>query len=439
MAEKRQDINSLSAAALSDYIHAIGILRARSAANPEDPTGYDFQAALHNDVFVGPCEHGNDLFLPWHRAHLHYFEKLLQESDPPRTSHVTVPYWDWIHPQATGKFPAAFDEPGLSFPGRNLDPETPLPPDTLEIVTTETDQGKFGGFPEEHPGGDYGRLELGPHNYMHPQFIGGSMADPEQAAQDPIYFSFHCFIDLMWAEWQRRNGSPPVTSPNDELRGFLDQPLHKAADFQDTVDLNYTYEYSDQLNAAFGVLMPPLPGPFELLGTQPLPMVSPAELTAELLQHSRVQFRLAEPAEGARQVLLRLDELKLPQTGSYLLRGFVHPADVEFRRDGEEFEKRYGVGYVAMWRAHGGMQDGHDGDSGHHGGHPGHEPRPHHPTACTARFDVTAVLASTPVAVENQVLTLQYIPSPTSTGEPQQPAELVTEVSLKDVLMEVYG
>jgi hypothetical protein len=28
--------------------------------------------------------HKNDVFLPWHRSHLFYIEKLLQEADPPK-------------------------------------------------------------------------------------------------------------------------------------------------------------------------------------------------------------------------------------------------------------------------------------------------------------------------------------------------------------------
>src|SRR5215211_869203 len=107
MAMKRRDINAL---------------------NDNDVAGYDFQAGLHNDVFIGPCEHGSDLFLAWHRAHLHYFEKLLQEADPPRTENVTIPYWDWLHAEASGKFPEVFAKPGLFMPGRNETP-TPLPPD----------------------------------------------------------------------------------------------------------------------------------------------------------------------------------------------------------------------------------------------------------------------------------------------------------------------
>ncbi|MGW7051352.1 tyrosinase family protein [Streptomyces sp. NPDC054887] len=437
MTKERQDINALSAARLSDYVHALDILRARSAANPDDPTGYDFQAALHNDFFVGGCEHGSDLFLPWHRAHLHYFEKLLQEADPPRTADVTIPYWDWIHPQASGLFPAAFDETGLFSPGRNTDASTSLPTNTLEIVTTVTDPEQFGGYPQGDPNGDYGDLELGPHNDMHGRFIGGLMSDPSQAAHDPIYFSFHCFIDLMWAEWQRRNGFPAVTSPDEVLRGFQDRPRNKVAEFEKTEELDYTYAYSAQLESAFGVPVPP-PSPFRnLMVAQPMAAASGADIATELRESERVQFRLPPPPEEGRRVVVRLDELKVPMTGSYLLRGFVHPDAVEFRRDDEEFTKQYGVGYVSMWRAHVHPEGGHGGHDGH-GGHGGHGARPLHPTSCIVRFDVTSVLESTPGAVEDHVLTLQYIPSPFNPGGGGQQEGLIEEVKLKDVLMEVY-
>ncbi|WP_327739636.1 tyrosinase family protein [Streptomyces nojiriensis] len=212
MVRSRRDVNSLSPTELSDYIHAIDILRARSTADPDDVSGYDFQAALHNDGSVGPCERGSDLFLPWHRAHLHYFEKLLQAADPPRTADVTVPYWDWIHAQATGKFPAAFSQPGLDS-GRNENLSTPLPANTLDIVLHESNQAEFGGYVKGSPIGNKGRLERGPHDYMHPHFIGGLMSNPTTAAMDPIYFSFHCFIDLLWP-----NGSGATRCPPPPLR-----------------------------------------------------------------------------------------------------------------------------------------------------------------------------------------------------------------------------
>lgn len=466
MVRSRRDINSLSPSELSDYIHAIDVLRARSAADPDDVTGYDFQAALHNDGSVGPCEHGSDLFLPWHRAHLYYFERLLQAADPPRTANVTIPYWDWLHPQATGKFPAAFSQPGLDS-GRNEDPSTPLPANTLDIVLHESNQAEFGGYLKGSPIGNKGRLERGPHDYMHPNFIGGLMTHPTTAATDPIYFSFHCFIDLLWAEWQRRHAMPAPTSPQSKLRGFLTQPKHKVADFAQTLALDYRYEYTDQLNAAFDVLAPPtpLPLPPPLLETIPLIPVSGADLVTELREKAQVQFGIAAAASYAaqgRRVGLRLEEVRIPLTGSYLLRAFFHPVDVRFQRDDEEFAKRFDIGYLAMWQAHPhsegtghdghgnghpghGQRQGHDaghGDEHHHGngsGHPGPGTDTHdHPTVVTARFDVTAVLAATAEA-EEHLLTLQYLPSPTPLGEPQQPPELIGEITLKNILMEVYG
>ncbi len=430
MTHARRDINSLSDSELDDYIHAINILRSRSEANVDDEAGFEFQAALHNDGFVGPCEHGSDLFLPWHRAHLYYFEKLLQESDPPRTANVTIPYWDWIHEEAVGNFPQAFFKPGLFKDGRN-DGSPDLPPDTLEIVTTETNTGEFGGYPEGVPDGDYGRLERGPHNDMHSRFIVGLMGDPATAALDPIYFSFHCFIDLMWAEWQRRNNSPLVTSPDTKLRGFLTQPLHMVEDFADTVAIGYHYEYTDQLNTAFGIGAPPPPPPpiLDMIDVRFLEPLSDSPVATEIERNERVQYRIPAPPENAQRVVIRIGNIAVPISGSYKLRAFIHPHDVAFRPNDAEFADAYGVGYVSMWRAH-----AHAAANGHrHGGHDGHEPLPHHPSSCTARFNATSVLASLNAA-DNLVVTLQYTPQ-----TEQEAPDLVREVALNDVAQEVYG
>ncbi len=432
MAKKRKDINTLSQDELADYIHALDVLRARSAQNPDDETGYAFQAGLHNDQFIGPCEHGSDLFLPWHRAHLHYFEQLLQQADPPRTSNVTIPYWDWLHGEENGaKFPLAFTRPGLFEEGRNEKP-TPLPPDTLAIVVGERDWNEFGGYPREDPDRNYGRLELGPHNYMHPEFIGGKMASASTAAEDAIYFSFHCFIDLLWAEWQRRNAEPAPTSPQADLRGFLTKPRHKVADFQHPTELDYEYEYTERLKEAFEISSPPAQ-PQALLAATPLRPLFADSVEAELRQKSRLGFAFPSPPAAPLTALVRLRDLKIPTTGSYRLRAFVYPQDVPFDRDDAAFQEHYYVGYISLWRAH--------ETHGAHGGHSHHhEPLPHHPTACTARFDVTKVVRGlAPAAVSDLMLTLEYIPAPSPTGEPLAVPELLKEVKLKDVLMEVYG
>ena len=430
MAKNRRDIDSLSAAELSDYIHALDVLRQRSETNPDDPAGYVFQAGLHNDFFIGPCEHGSDLFLPWHRAHLHYFEKLLQEADPPRTANVTIPYWDWIDPEPNSKFPPAFDEQGLFADGRNTNRSTPLPPDTLAIVTGETSWPRFGGFPQGSEDGDFGRLEFGPHNTMHPSFIGGLMANPGTAAEDPIYYSFHCFIDLLWAEWQRRNGTPPATSPDSDLRGFDSQPKHKVKDFQDTEALDYVYEYSDKLKEAFGIHAPPPPPPPEppeLRTTEPLEPVFEQGVARAISDAERLEYRVPAVKEGA-EAAVRV-RVKVPTKGSYTLHGYLHPADVPFDRDDSEFAERYYVGYASAWQSHE-MPEGGGGDEAR-------AAHPYHPPYLTARFDVTKALAA--AGGSDQILTLDWVAAPSPSGARTATADLADEVAVEDVAVEVYG
>ncbi|AOK89567.1 tyrosinase family protein [Paenibacillus polymyxa] len=430
MVKKRRDINELDENQISDYIHALNILRARSEQAPDDESGYAFQAGLHNDPFIGPCEHGNDLFLAWHRAHLHYFEKLLQEADPPRTANVTIPFWDWIHPETSGKFPAAFTKPGLLMPDRNNSP-TELPPDTLQIVTEETDWNEFGGFPKEHSTRNYGKLELGPHNYMHSFYIGGRMANPSTAAEDPIYWSFHAFIDLLWAEWQRRNSMPSSTSPDADLRGFLTKPKHKVRDFQKTTDLDYEYEYTNKLDQAFGVDQPEHIR-YELLAAESLQPLFSDELDLELRRELRAQFTLPSPPAATEMAIVRLQDLKVPTSGSYMFRAYVHPKEVPFNKDDPGFQHQYGVGYVALWKSHA-TSNSHGG----HGDHRHHGPS-HHPSSCIVGFDVSRQLVIHGNA-SDLVLTLQYILAPNPTGEPQSNPDLVKEVQIEDILLEAYA
>ena len=141
---KRKSIDKLTAQELAAYEHAIQIMKDRSKANQYDKSGFLWQAWVHNCPAVwvpkdgkddgreplcdfwegrepddtskynlahpGMCEHGKDLFLPWHRAEFYYFEKILQATDPdgvitdsrgqkgPSTKNVPVP---WRSPGTT--------------------------------------------------------------------------------------------------------------------------------------------------------------------------------------------------------------------------------------------------------------------------------------------------------------------------------------------------
>lgn len=56
------------------YADAVGVMKQRSAADREDPTGWTYQASVHAvqagaspDPFQDQCQHGSCFFLPWHR------------------------------------------------------------------------------------------------------------------------------------------------------------------------------------------------------------------------------------------------------------------------------------------------------------------------------------------------------------------------------------
>ena len=307
-------------------------------------------------------------------------------------------------------------------------------------MTEEIDWNAFGGYPKGDPRGDDGKLEQPSHNYMHGAFIVGDMGRPETAANDPIFWSFHSFIDLLWAEWQRRNNAPPPTSPEHDLIGFLEKPKHKVRDFQSTTDLEYEYKYTKQLEEAFDIRLvlrtlhrPPVRERREFLATrepvspQPLTPHFADSMASELRKTSRVEYALPTPPAAVAAAVVRLKDLKRPTRWSYALRAYVHPKDVPFDKDGADFEHRYFADYAVLWVSH----------HADHDGHRHREGRAHHPPFCTVRFDVTDSLTGlTPEAISNLVLTLRYIAGPVPAGEPAPVLDLLEEVELDDVLLE---
>jgi hypothetical protein len=61
----RKSIDRLTAAELADYEHAFAKLKEISEADPSDIDGPQYFQDLHNTM-LGPCEHANDTFMPWH-------------------------------------------------------------------------------------------------------------------------------------------------------------------------------------------------------------------------------------------------------------------------------------------------------------------------------------------------------------------------------------
>ena len=264
----RKNIDALTRSELEAYEHAIQILKDRSDRNPYDKEGFLWQAWIHNcpglhvplpDTSItadtepicdfwasqtlksghtfenpGMCEHGTDLFLTWHRAEFYYFEQLLKSTDPegavtdsrgitgPSTATVAVPYWNWTRPPTGQRYPTAFEneQSPLFHNERETSPAPEFPftsPYLIAYQLYKLDWPNFAGG-EHTRGGGFGDFERVAHNPMHGRFVGGDMANPMRAALDPIFFSFHAYIDAIFERRLELHGKDEVTSKRIFLR-----------------------------------------------------------------------------------------------------------------------------------------------------------------------------------------------------------------------------
>jgi tyrosinase len=166
-------------------------------------------ADLH-EVHFDHGLHGGSHFLPWHREMLRRFERALQQHHPD----VTIPYWDstvddspsdplWDN-SFLGQFDSAWDL------NRALGSDV-LP--TLQQVQANQGRTTYGSF--------WPQLENVIHNPPH-RWVGGVMSG-RASPGDPVFYLHHCWIDLLWAQWQVAHPDAPfeASGPGQDL----DDPL----------------------------------------------------------------------------------------------------------------------------------------------------------------------------------------------------------------------
>lgn len=223
-----------------------------------DSRGFGHFASIHGLPDPGYCEHGNQLFLPWHRGYLYYFEQSLQDLVPG----VTLPWWDWTEgdeiPEAYAaeKDPARNPNPlfdaairgtgglrGDGWPERTWRPpvrsETQLPGRGLptgEEVKEALTAANFDDFTLAAE-----RL----HNAVH-VWVGGTMRDQTFAGWDPIFWAHHTMVDRLWALWQVENAgdNPRQEHLSKGLSYFKDMTV---ADTLNFTDLGYDYAADEVL------------------------------------------------------------------------------------------------------------------------------------------------------------------------------------------------
>jgi tyrosinase len=220
----RKNIDKLTTEELGDYIYAVQKLQEKSKTDDTIPNSYAYFAGLHDDPrrFDKACDHGNDRFIPWHRAMLWYYEEALRAVDPKRTSNVTIPYWDWSDKPSGNRYPWAFEDISLlAHPVKGPDKHTQgLPALTWKKIQEATLMKPYEEFAGTHTPNTKAAFESQLHDYMHGDYVGGALSSTATAANDPIFWSFHAFLDLLW--WYRQQQIPDdqVSCMDCELRGM---------------------------------------------------------------------------------------------------------------------------------------------------------------------------------------------------------------------------
>jgi tyrosinase len=235
--------------AIDSLRRGVQVMHGRQCTNPNDPTncdptGWVYQANMHGTYAASgtalwnQCQHGSFYFFSWHRMYLYYFERILRAaSGDPK---FALPYWNYTDDPARQdpnqrQLPLPFRQPAdptnsLYVPNR----AGPMNDGTGYLPKADVDysnafrftnfdslpgsgSASFGGGTAGQPSqfnGDYGQLELTPHNVVHVdiggsqgfQCAGGWMIDVNCAARDPIFFLHHANIDRLWKRWLDQGG-----------------------------------------------------------------------------------------------------------------------------------------------------------------------------------------------------------------------------------------
>lgn len=244
MIRVRKNANQLSEKARTDFLNALATLNGIKTGS--DPTPGPGKGVYVTD-FVGMHvagasnnEHGDSMFLPWHRLYLLDLERLLQQVNPA----VTLPYWRFDQPApnlfsedfigATESIPSNSPfTPGVSdkratfsstnplsqwkigevngisraaFFDTQSKPASGLPAgpnrpafqliNQLQTLALGGSNGTFGAKRTQ-----FSAMEGTPHGAAHVSFNGPINFVPE-APKDPLFFLLHCNVDRLWGLWQ---------------------------------------------------------------------------------------------------------------------------------------------------------------------------------------------------------------------------------------------
>lgn len=205
----RKSVVALSTAEVTALRTGISAMLALS-----DDRGFEYWAGIHGLPLPMYCQHGNPLFLPWHRAYLYHFEQYLLDQE----SSVSLPWWDW---SAQKGIPDSYSQANL--PDGSANPLASAPVSGIPAVQFQqttvppiTRTSRAPGRPADLPSAQEvaailaldtfatftKQLEVQLHNRVH-VWVGGSMSEIPVAAYDPLFWAHHTMVDRLWAIWQQ--------------------------------------------------------------------------------------------------------------------------------------------------------------------------------------------------------------------------------------------
>jgi tyrosinase len=266
---------------VATYRDAVSLLKQKPAS---DKMGWAGLAGIHgkNPNSYHFCPHGNWYFLPWHRAYILTYERVIRELT--KNNDFALPFWDWttnpkmpdvfVTPKTPdGKSNALYvNDQDFGQTWKRTWPATkPMPPQVvghtvLQDILGSADYEEFGtsrphGQNNRNASwvlkrtGAQGTLEGTAHNLVHNN-IGGWMPSA-LSPRDPIFFMHHCNIDRIWAVWNslpNDNSTDPLWTDMTFTNNFIHPDgtpySPKVSDLFVPETLGYTYGLSSPVASA---------------------------------------------------------------------------------------------------------------------------------------------------------------------------------------------
>ncbi|HEX7833556.1 MAG TPA: tyrosinase family protein [Thermoanaerobaculia bacterium] len=380
---------------VAGYELAVQILKSRDPKK-DDPVNwvhnsYTYFANLHDD-FSRPdlgCIHGSEVFLPWHRELLYRYESAIRAAQPGRTDNLVLPYWNWTAKPSGQYYPKPFENTKsvLYSPTRWAPPGGTYTADPIQKMLKAkntwiafaggectVNSSCVSGLCATCPSSKYGGLESPFHNKMH-GWLGDPMANPETAAEDPIFWSFHAFIDVIYQQWQCMYPSEVPNCPDCNFRAMTTRKVRDVIDVERQLGYRYdiipsctpkmppatfTFE-SAPIALESAAAAPPSPffDPERTIAAKAVLAVTP-ETTVAPTRPAPWMYDIALPESSFETADIRLSGLPIPSTFSYGGDVYLYPPTVKFRPEDPDFKSRYRVGEVAIWeRADAMSHEGH--------------------------------------------------------------------------------